>query len=288
MMKIDFSTPLLLLGGKENALSITRHLGRLGATIRVSGPVNCWAMHSRWCAEALPVPKGMRQQDYWKKLLLGNDGRLNGHMVWALSDDAIEFINVNRGALSTRYLLDEADLALQRDFLDKQRTLELAERAGIDAPRHWRVENESDLAMLADKVSFPVMVKPIQSHKFIRVFKAKLFIVEDSLEVLESQIRRAWDHGIGVFVTEMVPGPDSLLSSYYTYRTGQGRRLFDFTKSIIRRWPMNRAMPAITRPAGCRRRRPRAASSSSRRGSKGSATSSSSAICATASSRSSR
>jgi predicted ATP-grasp superfamily ATP-dependent carboligase len=38
----------------------------------------------------------------------------------------------------------------------------------------------------------------------------------------------------------MIPGPDSLLSSYYTYRTAEGRRLFDFTKSIIRRWPVNR------------------------------------------------
>ncbi len=230
----------MLLGGKENALSITRHLGRLGIPIRVSGPANCWALHSRYCTEALPVPRKTAQQDYWKALLLGNDGRLNGHIVWALSDEAIEFVNTHRGSLALRYTLDESDPILQNDFLDKTRTLELARLAGVDAPRHWRLEQNQDLEALRREIAFPAMVRPIQSHKFTRVFKRKLFIVEESFDELADHVRKAWDHGIDVFIGEMIPGPDSLLSSYYTYRTKDGRRLFDFTKSVIRRWPVNR------------------------------------------------
>jgi D-aspartate ligase len=158
-MRLDVSTPLLLLGGKENALSVVRHLGGLGITVRVSGPPSCWALHSRYCAEALPVPKGMKQQEYWQSLLLGNDGRLNGHMLWALSDDAIEFVNRNRSRLDSRYLLDDADADLQRDFLDKMKTLDLAEAAGVGAPRRWTAETEEQLAALRGEVSFPVMVK---------------------------------------------------------------------------------------------------------------------------------
>ena len=239
-MKLDVSTPLLLLGGKENTLSVVRHLGGLGVTIRVSGPPSCWALHSRYCAEALPIPKGTMQQDYWQHLLLGNDGRLNGHMIWALSDDAIEFLNRNRQELATRYILDDADAGLQSDFLDKVKTLELAEAAGVDAPRHWAAETEEQLTALRGQVSFPVMVKPVQSHSFIKVFGKKLFIIEQDMEELETKVRTAWEHGIAVFVVEMIPGPDSLLSSYYTYRTSAGLRLFNFTKSVIRRWPVNR------------------------------------------------
>jgi predicted ATP-grasp superfamily ATP-dependent carboligase len=84
------------------------------------------------------------------------------------------------------------------------------------------------------------MVRPVQSHKFTRVFGSKLFIVEHDFEELKAQVARAWDHDIEVFIGEMIPGPDSLLSSYYTYRTKSGERLFDFTKSVIRRWPVNR------------------------------------------------
>ena len=239
-MTLNVSTPLLLLGGKENTLSVVRHLGGIGVTVRVSGPPSCWALKSRFCTEAFPVPKGMTQHDYWSTLLLGNDGRLNGHMLWALSDDAIEFLNRNRSRLAARYILDDTDADLQRDFLDKMKTLDLARAAGIDAPRHWVAKTEQDLGALRGNVTFPVMVKPVQSHSFIKVFGKKLFIVEQGMDELEAQIRKAWDHGIAVFVVEMIPGPDSLLSSYYTYRSRDGRRLFNFTKSVIRRWPVNR------------------------------------------------
>ena len=239
-MTLDKSTSVLLLGGKENALSITRHLGSLGIAVRVSGPANCWALHSRFCAEAIPIPKNSRQQDYWHSLLLGNDGRLNGHIVWALSDDAIEFVNANRDRLALRYVLDDSDASLQRDFLDKMKTLELAKQAGVDAPRYWKIGSTGDLESLRGQIMFPAMVKPIQSHKFTKVFGQKLFIVENSFEELVAQARKAQEQGIEIFVVEMIPGPDALLSSYYTYRTGNGARLFDFTKSVIRRWPVNR------------------------------------------------
>ncbi len=42
-----------------------------------------------------------------------------------------------------------------------------------------------------------------------------------------------------VLLVEKIPGPDSLYSSYYTYLDEEGRALFDFTKRILRRYPMN-------------------------------------------------
>ena len=43
--------------------------------------------------------------------------------------------------LASRYLLDDADADLQRDFLDKMKTLDLAEAAGVDAPRRWTMRD---------------------------------------------------------------------------------------------------------------------------------------------------
>lgn len=237
---LNTSVPVLLLGGKENSLSVTRHLGKLGIPVRVSGPKNCWGLYSRHCTEAIHIPEGLRAPDFWTKLLLGNDGRLNGHILWALSDDAIEFVNANRDRLKPRYKLDDSNPDLQRAFLDKIRTLELAAAAGVDGPKYWRVETEEQLAGMMAQATFPVMVKGIESHKFTRVFKRKLFIIDESRDELASRIRDCWDLGVGVFVVEMIPGPDSLLSSYYTFRKADGGRLFDFTKSVIRRWPVNR------------------------------------------------
>ncbi|MGH6829998.1 MAG: hypothetical protein ACREDG_02475, partial [Methylocella sp.] len=123
-MNLDTSTPVLVLGGKENALSVTRHLGGLGIAVKVSGPPSCWALYSRHCREVFRVPRGETQAAFWKRLLLGNDRGLDGHIVLAMSDDAIQFIIANRERLRMRYILDDADAGLQRDFLDKLRTLE--------------------------------------------------------------------------------------------------------------------------------------------------------------------
>jgi len=38
---------------------------------------------------------------------------------------------------------------------------------------------------------------------------------------------------------ETIPGPDSRLCSYYTYLDEEGTPLFDFTKRVIRRHPVN-------------------------------------------------
>jgi predicted ATP-grasp superfamily ATP-dependent carboligase len=42
-----------------------------------------------------------------------------------------------------------------------------------------------------------------------------------------------------VVLMENIPGPDSRLCSYYTYLDEEGDALFDFTKRIIRRYPVN-------------------------------------------------
>jgi hypothetical protein len=46
-------------------------------------------------------------------------------------------------------------------------------------------------------------------------------------------------HGLEIIVCELIPGPDDLLSSYYTYIAPNGQHLFHFTKRIIRRSPPN-------------------------------------------------
>ncbi|MFN0190939.1 MAG: hypothetical protein ACKVP5_03030, partial [Aestuariivirga sp.] len=155
-MNLDMTRPVLLLGGKENSLSVVRHLGKLGIPVRVSGGGTCWGMYSRYCAEKLPVPKGIPQAVFWKRLLLDGDTRFDGHILLAMSDDAIEFLIENRQGLSQRYILDDVDPDLQQAFLDKQATLELARKAGIGAPSYWPVTSPSDIEPLRGKARFPV------------------------------------------------------------------------------------------------------------------------------------
>lgn len=54
-----------------------------------------------------------------------------------------------------------------------------------------------------------------------------------------NQAKRIFDAKLEFMISEKIPGPDSLLSSYYTYHTAESKPLFHYTKKIIRRFPMN-------------------------------------------------
>ena len=240
-MKIDISTPVMLLGGRENSLSVTRNLGRLGIKVRVSNVPNSWAMASRYCTESFPAPKNSDLTVFWKELLLGKGSeRFHGHVVFACNDAALEFVADNRDALMDHYLLVDSDPNLQHALLDKKESLALARKVGVPAPNFWTIRTVGDVEKIRGEIRFPVMVKPILSHKFSRVFGRKLFIVESSFDELVEKVRLSHDHDMEVMVVEMIPGPDDLLASYNTYIDPAGKSLYRFTKRVIRRFPTNR------------------------------------------------
>lgn len=240
-MALDTSTPVLLLGGKENALAVARHLGRNGIPVYASGGAGNWAIRSRFCRKAYVIPAERDLEDYWAELLLeAPRPELAGVILFACCDEAIEFLAEHRDALALRYILEDADPALQLAMLDKQRTLELAQSVNVPAPRFWPVRSIGDVERMRAEVTFPVMVKPIHSHRFRKAFGRKLFIVEEGFGELAAKVGLALKHGIEVMVVEMIPGPDDLLSSYYTYIDGTGSNLFHVTKRILRRYPVNR------------------------------------------------
>lgn len=240
MKPLDTSVPVLVLGGKENSLSIVRHLAAQGIPVRVSGPANCWGLYSRHAAGTFRIPGETDASAFWSDLLLAGNHALNGHMLMPCSDHAIAFIADNHDALARRYVLDDGKPELRRALLDKQETLSLAERVGVPAPKFWPVAPGDDLEKIRAEITLPAMVKPVHSHKFSQIFGCKLFIVRDDFDALRQRIAEAHAHGLEVMVVEMIPGPDDLLSSYYTYMDADGARYFDFTKRIVRRFPVNR------------------------------------------------
>lgn len=240
MKELNTEVPVLVLGGKENSLSIVRNLSRQGISVSVSGPESCWGLHSRYAKQAFEAPRGADLGIFWGDLLLGADRALDGHMLMPCSDDAIAFVAEHHKQLRERFILDDGQPDMRFALLDKMETLRLARAAGVATPNFWPVAAGDDLEPIRAEVQFPVMVKPLQSHLFSKVFGAKLFIIETDFDELVEKVGLAHAHGLDVMVVEMIPGPDEQLSSYYTYIDACGQRLFDFTKRVVRRFPLNR------------------------------------------------
>jgi len=231
--------PVIILDGAENSLSIVRSMGKRKIPVSVVAMPTCQAFNSRFINESFIVPEGSLPGDYYNEVLLGKDSyRLEGCVLLACGDSGIEFIVENHAALSKKYILDIQKPNLQKALLDKQETLRMAKEAGIGFPEFWNINSLDDIEKIADQVNFPAIIKPIHSHLFVKIFEAKLFQV-NSADELRHKAALVNEKGLEFMVSELIPGPDTLLSSYYTHIDDDGHALFKFTKQIIRRMPSN-------------------------------------------------
>ena len=114
----------------------------------------------------------------------------------------------------------------------------MAKEAGIGFPEYWNIDSLDDIEKIADQVNYPAIIKPIHSHLFVRIFEMKLFQV-NSADELRQKASLVVEKGLEFMVSELIPGPDTLLSSYYTHIDDDGHALFKFTKQMIRRMPSN-------------------------------------------------
>ena len=234
--------PVLVLEGDENALSLAHSFHRRNVPVTVITAGENSVLRSRLPFRRYARPGGMAPNDHFEQVLLDNPpADLEGAVVFACSDSAIEFICSQRDALAARYRLDTQDRELQPMLLDKRTTLELAARAGVPAPAYRRIVTPGDLeAILSGEIpiQFPVLLKPTYTLRFRAQFACKLFVINNRDE-LATKGRDALEGGHELILTELIPGPDTLLSSYYTHLDAEGRPLFHFTKRIIRRSPVN-------------------------------------------------
>src|SRR5207245_40815 len=135
----------------------------------------------------------------------------------ATGDDALEVLNNHREALSRRFLLDESNPDAQRRMLNKLSTYEAARAAGVPTPRYWVTGPGRSPHDLAPELVYPLLVKPLISHRFAGKFGGKkFFVARDFAELLEG-VETAGAAALDVMLVEMIPGPDDRLCSYYTY-----------------------------------------------------------------------
>lgn len=237
----DHLPPVVLLGGDANALSVARSLSREGVAVHAIGPPNSPVRWSRFCSW-ISTKTQDDVQESWTRFLLGLESEhLRGSVLLSCCDDGIELIAQHRESLSQKFKLDDSNKDAQLCMLNKLATYHAAVTAGVPTPRFWVAKRREQILALKDELRYPIIVKPLLSHVFAnRIGKGK-FVRANNFDELLAGFRSLSERaGIEVMLVESIPGPDDRLCSYYTYLDEHGRPLFDFTKRIIRRSPMNR------------------------------------------------
>ena len=226
--------PVVLAGADTaNAVSIAHSLGPRGVAVYLLCSAGATPTHSRY-TRRLPVEGG---PDAWAAFLLGPESdHLRGAVLLACSDDGIELLLEHRDELAARFVLDICDSEAQWCFLSKLCTYEAARAAGVPTPLFWRADTPADIAAHRDEYVYPLLLKPLFSHRFRKVFEGKYFVVHDYDELVAT-FAEAHAEGVEVLLLEEIPGDDDRLCSMYTYIDEDGAPAFRFTKRILRRYP---------------------------------------------------
>lgn len=231
------STPAIVLGGLGGSLSVTRSLARHGVPVHVLGEEDSLVRASRLPVEFVDCGQGADVPRRWQQWL--GEARREGAVVLPVGDDGLEFVARNRAWLEgLGYVPVEANDDVLLGVLDKQRTFELAQLAGVETPPVVAVSSADDAPRVAELVGFPCAIKPLHSHHFAKHFPVKLFMADDEHE-LAAILARTDAHGLEMLATAMVPGGDDLYSSHYTYIDSSGEPLFEFTKRKLRQYPIH-------------------------------------------------
>jgi len=227
--------PAFLLGGGIVALSVARGLGEARIPVVALGHHDDPVRFTRFCSQFVDTGSGEGVQQRWLDWL--ERGPRRG-VVLPCCDDGLELVARNRSRLiELGYAPVEANDDVLLAVLDKARTAERAQAAGIDLPRTAVVERERSLAGELDGFAFPCALKPRESHRFAHHFgMRKKLLVVDSREELERELAQL-PSGLEMIATEIVPGPDEFCS-YYSYIDERGEPLFHYTKQKLRQFPV--------------------------------------------------
>ncbi len=230
----DGRVPAVLVGASSaNAVSVARSLGRHGVAVYLlCGPDS----ESRTSRYARRLDAGADTVAWARYLTGAQSDWLRGAVLLTCSDDAIQMTIEHREALAEKYILDIADTAAQWCFLNKLSTYEAAREAGVPTPLFWRAASLDDVRRQSDEYVYPLLVKPLFSHRFKKVFPGK-YVRVSGLDELLAAFERIAGAGVEVLLLEEIPGADDRLCSCYTYIDEEGTPLFGFTKRILRRHP---------------------------------------------------
>lgn len=229
--------PAFVLGGAETPVPVCRSLGRGGVTVIAYGGVEDPVRHSRYCRRYVECAgQGREAEREWVETLLAEP---EPGVLVPCSDKWVELIARNREALLERghvplFGCDEASLAM----LDKGRTYEAAERAGVPIPRFAVMREPADVEAALERIPLPCGIKPLEGH----VFRERTGLLEKVIPVADAgqfrELAGRWlGEGLGLMATEIVPGPDDLLYSAFFYLDEEGEPLVSFTNRKIRSDP---------------------------------------------------
>jgi predicted ATP-grasp superfamily ATP-dependent carboligase len=165
--------------------------------------------------------------------------RLGGKSaLFPCSDDSVLAVSAHRELLKDWYGFVIADHETIELLMDKVKLYQYLELCGFSIPPTYYISNKSDIKEIANRLTYPCIVKPPRSvKKWADYFKNKTLKIQNPEE-----LQAVYGDGIkatDVFIVqEWVNGTDANIYQYYYYFDKTHKPIINYTSRKLRQWPI--------------------------------------------------
>jgi D-aspartate ligase len=228
-MKHDI--PAVVLDMSATGIGIVRSLAKQGIKVHAFDTEGKYKIgKTRYASCGIcpnPVSEGEELGDFLINLAqnLGQKA-----VLFAGSDDFVQFISNHRYVLSHYYRFLLPEHTRVQAVLDKRLTYELAVKANVPCPKTFTIHDEQQLEQIINQITFPCILKPVFSSHFRqqidhRLYKKAIVVEEKSQLRGEYLFYRQFGE---LMIQEVIPGEEACIYSVKTF--------FDEDMNLIGLW----------------------------------------------------
>jgi D-aspartate ligase len=239
----DDRIPAVVLSGHLAAMGVIRCLGVAKVPIvNLYYADSDFSQVSKYVRHRIRAPHPEREEQAFIELLIDCARQFGKCFLIPANDATLGVISRRKRDLEPHHVVACAEWPVIERLIDKKHTYALAHAIGVPAPRTEIPQSESHVERIGATFTFPCVVKPCESHRYVEAFGAKLAKVQNIAE-LAAEYKKAVAAGIDVMVQEYIPGDDSHSFNYNSYYArGQ---FIDFTAQKLRLAPPEFGLPRV-------------------------------------------
>lgn len=212
---------VIVIGGAICALGIVRALGKYGIKSTIlSYNKNDIAHTSKYVDSFICIPDPQIQEKEFIEKLIDLGSKYRKALLIPTTDEVLIATSKHKQLLSKYYTVSTLDEKHLKIFIAKKYTYELCANLKIPYPKTYMPKNLAELEKI--QIRFPCIVKPVQSHIFMRQFHTKLIRIrtDDELKKIFGLCKAK---GQEVMIQEWIRGNDSHMFTNIIYIDQQGR-----------------------------------------------------------------
>ena len=229
------------------ALSVMRDLGKYGIEVIAMEYTKdkAYALKSKYCSGVEIVPHYKNDTDNFIKSLIeyGKKQELKPVLI-PCADPYVEVIDDHIDTLKEYYLLPNMRRGQYKEAMDKDTLSELAKKYNVLIPETIQM-NDENLFEKVEEIGYPCLVKPTNSHEFVKIFRRKMFKVYSEEELMNA-VNTSKEKNMNVIIQQIIPGFDDHMYTYDAYMNSDSEVTHWLTCHKLRQYPINFGASAYT------------------------------------------